>query len=116
MYVRLHELQPKLEDWIKKSWKAGKWSPNSVINGEGDLVDTRLKSGLRPSPLTRDLQWGVPVPADGAEEDGMTGKVLCTSLVIRGDVPCSLVLDVWVCSALKKLVTCAQSLRSLTRR
>ena len=77
MYVRLNTLQPSLEDWIKKSWTAGKWSPNSVINTDGELVDARLKSGLRPSPLTRDLQWGVPVPVDSADEDGMKGKVLC---------------------------------------
>ena len=39
MYVRLNALQPRTEEWIKKSWKAGKWSPNAVINAEGKLID-----------------------------------------------------------------------------
>lgn len=78
MYVRLDAIQPKTEEWIKKSYAAGKWSPNAVINKEGQLVDARIKSGLRPSPVTRDLQWGVPVPtAEGVDDQGMKGKVLC---------------------------------------
>lgn len=78
MYVRLDEIQPRTEEWIKKSYKAGNWSPNSVINADGELVDSRLKSGLRPSPVTRDLTWGVPVPVSEEDEDqSMKGKVLC---------------------------------------
>ncbi|KAG8980610.1 hypothetical protein FRB90_007596, partial [Tulasnella sp. 427] len=64
MFVKLDEIQPRLEEWIKRSWKEGKWSPNATINAEGEIVDARVKAGLRPSPLTRDLQWGVPVPFD----------------------------------------------------
>ncbi|EJF64745.1 methionyl-tRNA synthetase [Dichomitus squalens] len=76
MYVRLNELQPRTEEWIRKSWKKGHWSPNAVINGDGELVDARLKGGLRPSPVTRDLTWGVPVPhVDGKEHEGMESKV-----------------------------------------
>jgi methionyl-tRNA synthetase len=77
MYVKLDEIQPKTEDWIKRSWKEGKWSPNAVINADGDIIDARLKGGLRPSPVTRDLQWGVPVPVEDGDDDGMAGKVLC---------------------------------------
>ncbi|TDL14426.1 methionyl tRNA synthetase [Rickenella mellea] len=77
MYVRLDEIQPRTEEWIKGSWKAGNWSPNAVINADGHLVDARLKSGLRPSPVTRDLQWGVPVPnLEGQDNQEMRGKVL----------------------------------------
>ncbi|KAI0270325.1 methionyl tRNA synthetase [Russula aff. rugulosa BPL654] len=54
----------------------GKWSPNSVINSEGVLIDARLKGGLRPSPVTRDLKWGVPVPVpDDDPDQDMKGKV-----------------------------------------
>ena len=78
MYVKLDTIQPQTEEWIKKSWKEGNWSPNSVINADGELVDSRLKNGLRPSPVTRDLTWGVPVPVSEQDEDqGMKGKVLC---------------------------------------
>ena len=79
MYVRLDIVQPRTEEWIKQSWKAGGWSANAVINNEGVLVDARLKAGLRPSPVTRDLTWGVPVPdIEGADNQEMKGKVLCT--------------------------------------
>lgn len=78
MFVKLDVIQPRLEAWIKRSWKEGKWSPNAVINAEGEIIDARVKGGLRPSPLTRDLTWGVPVPVrEGEESDGMEGKVLC---------------------------------------
>ncbi|OBZ72544.1 putative methionine--tRNA ligase, cytoplasmic [Grifola frondosa] len=77
MYIKLDALQQHTEEWIRKSWRAGKWSPNAVINAEGELVDARLKSGLHPSPVTRDLTWGVPVPViEGEEDQGMEGKVL----------------------------------------
>lgn len=78
MYVKLDAIQPRTEEWIKKSWKAGNWSANAVINGDGQIVDARLKQGLRPSPVTRDLQWGVPVPdIEGDDNQEMMGKVLC---------------------------------------
>lgn len=82
MYIKLDDIQPRTEAWIKQSWKAGGWSINSVINSDGELVDARLKGGLRPSPVTRDLLWGVPVPLlDGKDEYGMKGKVLCEFLL-----------------------------------
>lgn len=77
MYFKLDAAQPALEDWIKKSWKKGKWSPNATINADGEIVDARMKSGLKPTPVTRDLAWGVPIPALGREDDKeMSGKVL----------------------------------------
>lgn len=78
MYVKLDTIQPKLEPWIKKTWKEGRWAPNVVINGDGEIVDTRFKAGLRPSPITRDLTWGVPVPKTSEDDDdSMLAKVLC---------------------------------------
>ncbi|KAJ7158696.1 tRNA synthetases class I (M)-domain-containing protein [Mycena filopes] len=74
MYFRLNEVQPRTMDWIKQSWKAGKWSSNSVINGDGEIIDARVISGLYPTPLTRDLKWGVPVPIEKGDEFGMEGK------------------------------------------
>src|SRR5258707_12690296 len=75
----MNELQARAEEWIKRSWKAGKWSPNAVINSDGELVDDRLKAGLMPTPVTRDLRWGVPVPVEGEDIHAMRGKVLCES-------------------------------------
>ncbi|KAF8656200.1 hypothetical protein AX16_002636 [Volvariella volvacea WC 439] len=76
MYLKLDAIQSQTEEWIKESWKEGRWSPNSVINVDGELVDARLKAGLKPTPLTRDLTWGVPVPIQEGEDDTMKGKVL----------------------------------------
>ncbi|GLB40404.1 putative class-I aminoacyl-tRNA synthetase family protein [Lyophyllum shimeji] len=77
MYVKLDAIQPRTEEWIKHSWKVGKWSPNAVINAEGIIIDPRLRGGLIPAPLTRDLTWGVPIPPQyETEEHGMKGKVL----------------------------------------
>ncbi|KAG8890859.1 hypothetical protein FRB98_004904 [Tulasnella sp. 332] len=77
MFVKLDTIQPRFEEWIKKSWKEGKWNPNAVMNGEGEIIDARVRGGLRPSPLTRDLTWGVPVPVRAGEpSDGMEKKVL----------------------------------------
>jgi methionyl-tRNA synthetase len=77
MYYRLNAVQDRTIEWIKSSSKAGKWSSNSVINSDGEIIDARLNAGLYPTPLTRDLKWGVPVPVEEGDEFGMAGKVLC---------------------------------------
>jgi methionyl-tRNA synthetase len=76
-YLKLNVIQPRIEEWIKRSWKEGKWSPNGVINADGEIIDPRVKGGLLPTPLTRDLMWGVPVPILGPEDEVLKGKVLC---------------------------------------
>ncbi|KIL67647.1 hypothetical protein M378DRAFT_102224 [Amanita muscaria Koide BX008] len=75
MYLKLDALQYKTEEWIKESYKKGKWSINATINTEGEIVDARLRSGLLPTPVTRDLAWGIPVPIEGEDIYGMKGKV-----------------------------------------
>jgi methionyl-tRNA synthetase len=46
-----------LATWLKA--KAGQWRPN-VLNFSLNLLDD-----LQPRAITRDLDWGVPVPLDG---------------------------------------------------
>jgi methionyl-tRNA synthetase len=46
-----------LGSWLKS--KAGQWRPN-VLNFSLNLLDD-----LQPRAITRDLDWGVPVPLDG---------------------------------------------------
>ncbi|KAF7315234.1 WHEP-TRS domain-containing protein [Mycena indigotica] len=75
MYYKMNDIQERTVEWIKRSAKSGKWS-NSVINEDGKIVDARLVTGLIPTPLTRDLKWGIPVPIEGNDELGMSGKVL----------------------------------------
>ena len=63
-YLPLEKAQPWLEDWILKEHK--EWRPN--VYGQ---CKSWLDGGLKPRAVTRDLDWGIPVPVKGAE-----GKVL----------------------------------------
>jgi len=64
-YLPLNEYQNWLKEWILKGHKAD-WKTN-VLGQVKSWVD----DGLKPRAVTRDLDWGIPVPVPGAE-----GKVL----------------------------------------
>ena len=63
-YLPLNEYEPWLRDWILEQHK--EWRQN--VYGQ---CKSWLDSGLQPRAMTRDLDWGIPVPVEGAE-----GKVL----------------------------------------
>ena len=63
-YLPLDQYQSWLEDWILNNHK--EWRPN--VYGQ---CKSWLDGGLKPRAVTRDLEWGIPVPVEGAE-----GKVL----------------------------------------
>ena len=63
-YLPLQDYEQWLREWILEGHK--EWRPN--VYGQ---VKSWLDGGLQPRAVTRDLEWGVPVPAEGAE-----GKVL----------------------------------------
>jgi methionyl-tRNA synthetase/methionyl-tRNA synthetase C-terminal region/beta chain len=63
-YLPLDQYEPWLREWILEGHK--EWKSN--VYGQ---VKSWLDSGLQPRAVTRDLDWGVPVPIPGAE-----GKVL----------------------------------------
>ena len=63
-YLPLNEYQPWLEQWILNEHK--EWRSN--VYGQ---CKSWLDADLRPRAVTRDLNWGIPVPVEGAE-----GKVL----------------------------------------
>ena len=63
-YLPLDQYQRWLEDWILNNHK--EWRPN--VYGQ---CKSWLDGGLKPRAVTRDLDWGIPVPVEGAE-----GKVL----------------------------------------
>ena len=63
-YLPLDEYQPFLEKWILQDHK--EWKVN--VYGQ---CKSWLDQGLQPRAVSRDLDWGVPVPVKGAE-----GKVL----------------------------------------
>ncbi len=64
-FLPLDLYEPWLKEWIvdghKKDWKAN-------VYGQ---CKSWIDDGLRPRAVTRDLDWGIPVPVDGAD-----GKVL----------------------------------------
>ncbi len=57
-FLDLAKLQPALEDWIN-SQDRSYWRDNTVA-----YTKNWLKEGLRGRAITRDLEWGVPVPID----------------------------------------------------
>ena len=64
-YLPLNEYENFLNEWIIKGHQYD-WKPN--VYGQ---VKSWLNDGLKPRAMTRDLNWGVPVPLPNAE-----GKVL----------------------------------------
>lgn len=68
---------------MQKARIKGGWGSNAVITDKGDIIEPRMKEGLRPSAVTRDLKWGVEVPmiGEGEEDEVMMGKVICELVV-----------------------------------
>ena len=64
-FLPLNRYQEFLEQWILEGHKSD-WKPN--VYGQ---VKSWLDDELKPRAVTRDLDWGIPVPVEGAE-----GKVL----------------------------------------
>ena len=63
-YMPLDKWEPRLREWILEGHK--EWKTN--VYGQ---CKSWLDNGLQPRAVTRDLNWGIPVPIEGAE-----GKVL----------------------------------------
>ncbi|PKO99647.1 MAG: methionine--tRNA ligase [Bacteroidetes bacterium HGW-Bacteroidetes-8] len=63
-YLPLDQYEPWLKEWILEGHK--EWKVN--VYGQ---CKSWLDGGLQPRAVSRDLDWGVPVPVDGA-----AGKVL----------------------------------------
>ena len=63
-YLPLDKWEPRLRQWILEEHK--EWKSN--VYGQ---CKSWLDRGLQPRAVSRDLDWGIPVPVEGAE-----GKVL----------------------------------------
>ncbi len=63
-YLPLDKYEPMLREWILEGHK--EWKSN--VYGQ---CKSWLDLGLQPRAVSRDLDWGIPVPVEGAE-----GKVL----------------------------------------
>jgi len=64
-FLPLNEYEDFLKEWILEGHK-NDWKPN--VYGQ---CKSWIDDGLKPRAVTRDLDWGIPVPVEGGE-----GKVL----------------------------------------
>ncbi|MFP3975872.1 MAG: methionine--tRNA ligase [Dehalococcoidia bacterium] len=59
LFLELSKFSQQLEEWVKAQTH---WKPNVA-----SLTMRYLKEGLRDRAITRDIQWGIPVPVEGFE-------------------------------------------------
>ena len=56
-YLELDRLAPKIAEYLEHQTH---WRP-----GTRRVARNFLEEGLHPTPITRDLEWGIPLPLDG---------------------------------------------------
>jgi len=56
-FLKLSAFQDRLAAWVSEQ---GQWRPNVY-----SLTNRYLKEGLKDRAITRDIEWGIPVPLDG---------------------------------------------------
>lgn len=62
LYINLPAISKKLGSWMDSASKEGRWADNAV-----SITKAWLRDGLNERAITRDLQWGIPVPREGYE-------------------------------------------------
>ncbi|MBK8867175.1 MAG: methionine--tRNA ligase [Actinomycetales bacterium] len=62
-FLDLPALADALGEWLDGREASGTWRPN-VIKFSKNLLDD-----VRPRPMTRDIDWGIPVPLPGWEDN-----------------------------------------------
>ncbi|MGL4524821.1 MAG: methionine--tRNA ligase [Spirochaetia bacterium] len=62
LYLNLPKVQQQLEAWVNESSVQGRWAQNAL-----SMTRSWIRDGLQERCITRDLQWGVPVPRAGFE-------------------------------------------------
>ncbi|MCB0507572.1 MAG: methionine--tRNA ligase [Bacteroidetes bacterium] len=67
-FLKLDAQQEEIKNWLEQTSSANIWKAHVVGQCKSWLND-----GLRPRSMTRDLDWGIPVPP---EIEGSEGKVL----------------------------------------
>jgi methionyl-tRNA synthetase len=59
-FLKLSAFQERLQSWVEEN--KSRWRPN--VYG---LTLRYLKEGLKDRAITRDIEWGIPVPVEGFE-------------------------------------------------
>jgi methionyl-tRNA synthetase len=62
LYIDLPAILPRLQAWMDKASVEGSWARNAV-----QMTQAWIRDGLHERAITRDLKWGIPVPAKGYE-------------------------------------------------
>ncbi|XP_051562038.1 methionine--tRNA ligase, cytoplasmic-like isoform X1 [Myxocyprinus asiaticus] len=57
LFLDLPKLEGELEQWLERSISSGDWTANAR-----HITRSWIRDGLKPRCITRDLQWGTPVP------------------------------------------------------
>ncbi len=63
-YIDLSKLEPNVKEFLKER------APHMRDTVLGESLRKIEAEGLKPRPITRDLDWGIPVPVDGWSEAG----------------------------------------------
>ena len=63
LYIDLPKIKDRLEKWIETASEKGFWAHNAV-----KMTRAWIRDGLRERAITRDLEWGIPVPKPGYED------------------------------------------------
>ena len=62
LYIDLPSISKKLDEWMEKTSKEGRWADNAI-----NITKAWIRDGLNERAITRDLKWGIPVPKAGYE-------------------------------------------------
>jgi methionyl-tRNA synthetase len=62
-FLDLPALADALKEWLDEREASGTWRPNVIRFSQNILAD------IRPRAMTRDIDWGIPVPLDGWRDD-----------------------------------------------
>lgn len=89
LFLDLPKLSDPCQQWMNKLLsrrKDARWSQNAV-----DITESWFSRGLHPRCITRDLQWGVPVPLPSFEDkvfyvwfDACIGYISITANYLQG--------------------------------
>ncbi len=62
-FLDLPALADALKEWLDEREASGTWRPNVIRFSQNILEE------IRPRAMTRDIDWGIPVPLDGWRDD-----------------------------------------------
>ncbi len=63
LYINLPKIKPLLEEWMEEASVRGKWARNAI-----QMTKAWIRDGLKERSITRDLEWGIPVPLEEFKE------------------------------------------------